>query len=146
YLGAGEDGQDAYRLLHDALAKAERVGVGRWVFHNREYLVAVRALDDALALHTMRFADELVAADDLDLPSPSRAPGKREVQMAGQLVESLHDDFDPAAFEDAYRERVQELIEVKSRGEEPELPQEVEPAGGMDLEAALEASLSGARS
>ncbi|HET8978115.1 MAG TPA: Ku protein [Solirubrobacteraceae bacterium] len=146
YLGAGDDGQDAYRLLHDALAKAERVGIGRWVFHNREYLVAVRALDDALALHTMRFADELVAADDLDLPTPSRAPSKREVQMAGQLVDSLHNDFKPQAFEDGYRERVQQLIEAKSRGEEPELPEDAEPAGGMDLEAALEASLSGSRS
>src|SRR2546421_10334714 len=40
YLGVGEDGEDAYRLLHDALARADRVGIGRWVFvHNREYLV-----------------------------------------------------------------------------------------------------------
>ena len=68
YLGAGEDGEDAYRLLHDALDKAGRTGLGRWVFHNREYLVAVRAGDDVLVLHTMRFADELVPADKLDIP------------------------------------------------------------------------------
>ena len=42
YLGAGDDGEDAYRLLHDALEQTERVGIGRWVFHNREYLAAVR--------------------------------------------------------------------------------------------------------
>ena len=60
YLGAGKDGADAYRLLHDALRKSDRAGLGRWVFHNREYLVAVRPLDGVLALHTMRFADELV--------------------------------------------------------------------------------------
>ncbi|HWE08933.1 MAG TPA: Ku protein [Solirubrobacteraceae bacterium] len=141
YLGAGEDGQDAYRLLHDALARAERVGIGRWVFHNREYLVGIRALDDALAMHTMRFADELVPADKLDLPQPTRAPGQREIQMAGALVETLHDAFDPTAFTDSYRERVLQLIEAKSRGEEPDLPDQAEPTAGMDLEAALEASL-----
>ncbi len=144
YLSAGEDGQDAYRLLHDALARADRVGIGRWVFHNREYLVAVRALDDVLALHTMRFADELVKPAQLDLPRPSRKPAKREIEMAGKLVDGLREDFDPSAFADSYRERVLALIEAKSRGEEPDLPQgDTEPAGGTDLEAALEASLAG---
>jgi DNA end-binding protein Ku len=143
WLGAGDDGEDAYRLLHDALQRAERVGLGRWVFHNREYLAAVRAHDDVLTLQTMRFADELVAADDLDLPSPSRKPDPREVKMAGSLVDSLSDTFDPGRFHDSYRERVLELIKAKARGEEPELPEAPEAAGEMDLAAALEASLKG---
>ena len=62
--------------------KASRAGIGRWVFHNREYLVAVRPLDGVLALHTMRFADELVDAGTLDIPEPSRPRAEREVEMA----------------------------------------------------------------
>jgi len=143
YLGAGEEGADAYRLLHDALQRAERIGLGRWVFHNREYLVAVRALNDAMALHTMRFADELVDAGALDLPSPSRRPSKREVEMAGTLVDSLSARFDPKAFQDSYSKRVLNLVEAKGRGEEPELPEVSEPASDTDLMAALEASLKG---
>jgi DNA end-binding protein Ku len=143
WLGAGDDGEDAYRLLHDALQRAERVGLGRWVFHNREYMAAVRAHDDVLTLQTMRFADELVSADDLDLPSPSRKPAPREVKMAGTLVDTLSDTFDPGRFEDSYRERVLELIQAKARGEEPELPEAPEAAGELDLAAALEASLKG---
>jgi DNA end-binding protein Ku len=146
YLSAGDDGQAAYRLLHDALARADRVGIARWVFHNREYLVAVRALDDALGLHTMRFADELVDPGSLDLSEPSRKPAKREIEMAGKLVDGLRGDFDPSAFTDSYRDRVRELIEAKRRGEEPDLPEaEAEPAGGSDLAAALEASLAGSK-
>jgi DNA end-binding protein Ku len=141
WLGAGQDGQDAYRLLHDALARAERVGLGRWVFHNREYLAAIRAHGDVLALHTMRFADELVNGDDLDVPSPSRKPAPREVKMAGSLVDSLADAFKPERFKDSYRDRVLELIAAKARGEEPELPEAPEPEGELDLAAALEASL-----
>jgi DNA end-binding protein Ku len=143
YLGAGSDGEDAYRLLHDALQRAERVGLGRWVFHNREYLVALRPLDDILALHTVRFADELVGADSLDLPSPSRKPSGREIKMAGTLVDSLSAAFDPGKYEDSYRERVLALIQAKARGEEPELPDAPEAAGDTDLMAALEASLTG---
>jgi DNA end-binding protein Ku len=142
YLGAGEDGADAYRLLHDALERSGRAGLGRWVFHNREYLVAVRSLDGVLALHTMRFADELVPAEELDVPEPSRAPGQREVEMAGRLVDSLHERFTPSAFRDTHRERVLEFIERKADGEklEPAAPSEPESSG--DLMAALEASLS----
>jgi DNA end-binding protein Ku len=141
YLGAGKDGADAYRLLHDALQRSDRAGIGRWVFHNREYLVAVRPLDDVLALHTMRFADELVDAGDLDVPSPSRKPTKREVEMAGQLVESLHGRFRPSAFKDTHRERILELIKRKAKGEQIELEAPEEPESTGDLLASLEASL-----
>jgi DNA end-binding protein Ku len=146
YLGAGKNGHDAYRLVHDALARASRAGLGRWVFHNREYLVAVRSHDGVLALHTMRFADELVDPGTLDIPEPSRAPSRREVEMAGRLVDSLHADFDPTAYHDTYREHVLELIATKARGEEP-VPAEIpEVADAPDLAAALEASLaSGSR-
>jgi DNA end-binding protein Ku len=145
YLGAGKDGRDAYRLLHDALQKTDRAGIGRWVFHNREYLVAIRALNGVMALHTMRFADELVDPGGLDIPSPSKAPSKREIQMAGKLVDSLHERFDPDAFHDSYRERVLQLIETKASGKEPELPEVEEEQESTDLAGALEASLGGSR-
>ena len=49
-----------------------------------------------LALHTMRFADELVDAGDARAPQAEpQAASKREIEMAGELVESLHEDFDP---------------------------------------------------
>lgn len=143
YLGAGKDGQDAYRLLHDALDRSERVGIGRWVFHNREYLVAVRSLDRVLALHTMRLEAELVDADSLDISAPSRKPNRREIEMAGKLVDSLHAGFEPGAFRDSYRDRVLDLIKAKARGEEPDLPEAPEPQEAQDLMSALEASVAG---
>lgn len=146
YLGAGEDGRDAYRLLRDALARSARVGIGRWVFHNREYLVAVRPQDRVLSLHTMRFAAELIDTDSLDLPAPSRKPSRREIEMASTLVDSLHDRFDPTSFRDSYRDRVMDLIETKARGEEPDLPEAPEPEEAPDLMAALEASLTASSS
>jgi DNA end-binding protein Ku len=143
YLGAGEQGGDAYRLLHDALRRSQRAGIGRWVYHNREYLVAIRSLDGILALHTVRFADELVAAKELDVAQPSRAPGKREVEMAGKLVDSLHARFRPDTFSDTYRERILDLIKRKAKGEELDIAPPEEPEATPDLMAALEASLKG---
>lgn len=140
YVGSRDD-EDAYRLLHEALRRSGRAGIGRFSFHDREYLVALRAGDDVLVLHTMRFHDEVVDAGDLDMPSARKKPAKREVDMAGRLVESLHQDFKPESYEDSYRESVLDLIRRKAKGEEIDLAAEEEPAHGDDLAAALEASL-----
>jgi DNA end-binding protein Ku len=146
YVGAGDD-RDAYRLLHEALRRSGRAGIGRFTFHDREYLVAVRALEDVIALHTLRFSDEVVPAADLEVPRVQRGPSKREVEMANKLVDGLQEEFDPARYEDTYREAVLELIKRKAAGKEIDLSAQEEPAHGDDLMAALEASVgAGSRS
>jgi DNA end-binding protein Ku len=142
YLGAQDKGRDAYALLHAALEKAERAGVGQWVFHNRERTVIIRPLGDVLAMHTMRFADEVVEPDDFDLPRVQRKPSAQEIKMASSLVDGLHREFDPSEYEDQYREKVLEVIEMKAAGKNIELPEPEEPEDQGDLLAALEASLS----
>ncbi len=141
YLGAGDDGEDSYRLLRAALEKSGKVAIGRWVFHDRERLVAVRPLDGILGLHTMNFHDEVVEPDDLDLPSPQKNPSEREIQMAGKLVNSLAAKFEPHKYRDSYREAVLEIVKRKAKGEEIETPEEPERDDSDDLAAALEASL-----
>jgi DNA end-binding protein Ku len=142
YLGAGDDGEPAYRLLRKALEASGKVALGRWVFHDRERLVAVRPLGKILGLHTMHFHDEVIDVGDLDLPSPQRKPADREIEMAGKLVKSLAARFEPEKYEDAYREAVLAVIERKAKGEEiVEQPEETRQQDSDDLLAALEASL-----
>ena len=145
YFAGPRDDADLRRLLRDALARSGRVGIGRFTFHDREYLVAVRASADALLIHTMRFHDEIVDPADVELGTASKKPAKREVEMAGKLVEMLKRKFDPGEFEDTYRDSVLALIKRKAKGEEIDLAAQEEPAHGDDLQAALEASVSGAR-
>jgi DNA end-binding protein Ku len=141
YLSPGKLGEEPYRLLHAALKASGRVGIGRFVFHNKEHLAAVRGLDDVIVLHTMRFSDELVPERDLDLPEAGKKPSKLEVDTAQLLIEQLDSSFEPDAYEDTYREAVMKLIERKARGEAIEVPESeaITPKG--DLLAALQASL-----
>ena len=140
YLGV-RDAPDAYRLLHSALEQAGRAGIARWVFHNREYLVAIRAHDGALAMHTMRFHDELVDPGRLEIGEPSRKPSDKEVEMAQALVETLREDFEPEMLTDTYRQHVLDYLEAKRQGKAPK-PKKAKPAEASDdLMAALEASL-----
>jgi DNA end-binding protein Ku len=141
YFVGSRDDADPYRLLHEALRKSGRAGLGRFTFHDREYLAAIRALDDVIALHTLRFYDELVSVDDLDMPKPGKAPSKSEVEMAGKLVSANESAFKADDFKDSYRDAVLDLIKRKSKGEEIDLMEQEEPAHGDDLLAALKASL-----
>jgi DNA end-binding protein Ku len=142
YLGAQDKGRYAYALLHAALEHAGRAGVGRWIFHNREQTVLLRPHGDVLAIHTMRFADEIVGPADFELGRVRRKPTEREIKMAAALVDGLHTDFDPADYKDSYRGDVLELVKRKAAGKNIELPAEEEPEAADDLLAALEASLA----
>jgi DNA end-binding protein Ku len=144
YLGTRDKGKDAYALLHAALERSGKAGVGRWIFHNRERTVVLRVLGDALAIHTMRFADELVDPGEFELGRVRRKPGEREIKMAASLVEGLHTDFDATDYEDSYRADVLEVIERKAQGKNIEPPEDVETESADDLLAALEASLANA--
>ena len=146
YMGAREEGADAYRLLHDALERTERAAIGRFTFHNREYLAAIRPYERVLVLHTMRFADELVDPGDLELPKITRKADKREIDMAQQLIASLHAPFRPEKLHDEYREAVLEAIRRRAEGQPIEAPDEPEPEPADDLLAALQASLGDAKS
>jgi DNA end-binding protein Ku len=141
HLGAGDDGEEPYALLHAALDRAGRAGIGRWVFHDRERTVIVRPLGDVLAMHTMRYAEQLVDPTDLELGRVQRKPTKREIEMARALIEGLHKPFRPSRYQDTYRTAVLKLIERKAAGEEIEPPAAEPEESSADLVAALEASM-----
>jgi DNA end-binding protein Ku len=143
YLGPGDKGRDAYALLYAALERSDRAGVGRWVFHNRERTVVVRPYQTVLAMHTMRFADELADLSDFELGRVQRKPTRQEIRMASALVEGLETGFDPGDYEDAYRNDVLAVIERKAAGKNIEPPVEEPAEDSSDLLAALEASLKG---
>jgi DNA end-binding protein Ku len=142
-LGAQDGGEHVYRVLHAALEKTGKVGIGRFMLRTREQLVALGAHDQALRLYTMRFADQLVSSSDLDIPKLSRKPTERELDMAERLVDSLAQTWEPERFEDRHRQAVMALIEQKAAGEELQVPDVPEPEETPDLIAALEASLAG---
>jgi DNA end-binding protein Ku len=142
HLGAGEDGGPAYRVLHDALAQTGRVALGRFTFHDRERLAAIRAAEKGLlVLHVMRFADTLVPPSQIEVKEPAKPPTKREVEMARKLVDTLHEPFKASRYRDEYREAVLEMIERKAEGEEITPPEPPQREDSDDLMAALEASL-----
>jgi DNA end-binding protein Ku len=144
WLGTdGEGGARAYRLLLEAMEKKQRVAIGTVVMRNKQYLAAIRPLEGALAMSTMRFADEVVPRDELDdIPSANVEPTDRELRLASQIIDSLTTDWEPSRYADTYTDELRELIEAKAKGKEVTVEPDTDPgAKVLDLMEALKASV-----
>jgi DNA end-binding protein Ku len=107
-----------------------------------QHLAAVEVVDQALVLSTLRFADELVDAGDLNLPKRTTV-GKKELDMATSLVESLAAEWQPEKYTDDYRENLMRVIKAKMKGKKADLVAEEQPrdAKVIDLMERLRQSL-----
>lgn len=142
HLGCEPESARAYRLLAQAMEESKRVALGTFTMRNKEFLVLLRPYEKGLMLHTMYFADEVVAATDIGRGEDAKV-GQRELALAKRLVEDLTETrFRPEKYKDHYRERVIEAARKKVQGEEiVEVPVEEGRAKVIDLMSALKASL-----
>jgi DNA end-binding protein Ku len=142
--GESEGTLRAYRLLIEVMAEQERVALGRFVMRTKEYLVAVQVRDEALALTTMRFHDEVRPTSRI--PTGGKKPAKRAVEHAVSIIEELSTDWDPESYTDCYRERLSKVIDRKRKGRTIEAPEpEREPKPVPDLMEALQRTLQNVR-
>ncbi|CQR70072.1 putative DNA repair protein YkoV [Sporomusa ovata DSM 2662] len=144
YLTPDKGAGKAYFLLLAAMQNTGKVAIARVVMRNKEYLTAIRPTGKALALSTMHFADEVIAAAELEeLPTEVAEPNKKELAMAEQLIESLATGFEPGKYHDQYYQQVMDMLEKKAEGQTIISQPEVKEGGKViDLMAALEASIS----
>jgi DNA end-binding protein Ku len=132
----------AYRLLAEVMSRTDRAALGRFVLRSKEYLVAIRAREQALTLETMRFHDEVRSTDGI--PGAGGRTKKAEVDRALKMIDAMTVDWDPEAYRDEYRKRLQAIVTKKRKGGEVTAPkadkQAAEPVA--DLMAALEETLA----
>lgn len=139
----------SYVLLAKTLAETDRVAIVHFTLRNKTRLAALRVKDfskrDVMMVHTLLWPDEI---RDPDFPALDVKVDIKpaELKMAGQVVESMADDFDPDRYHDTYQEQLHELIEAKLEGDEAftpeERPAELDATEDVsDLLAKLEASV-----
>jgi DNA end-binding protein Ku len=138
-------GARAYVLLHDALERSGKVAVVQVALRQREALAVLRSRGGLLVLETLLWPDEIRTPDfpflDQDVEVRSQ-----ELKMAASLIESMTEEFDPAAHRDGYREALAEVVAAKTEGRDvmqPAGPAE-EPGEPVSLADALRASIAAA--
>jgi DNA end-binding protein Ku len=143
YLAPDKGAARPYGLFVQALQEAGRYAVGRWAARGHAYIVMLRPVGDVLAMQQLHFATEVRPASEIEVPRPEVKPA--ELALAQQLIgQQTSDHYDPAAYTDELRARIDAAIEKKVEGQEISVS-EVAPEhkGGqvIDLMEALRASL-----
>ena len=147
YLVPQKGGEKPYALLREALASTGMVGIGKLTLRQKEHLVAVRPVGDALVLELMRFENELVSPDELNFPDAEQQKVRpQELAMAEQLIGNLAEPFDPSKYHDEYEEKLKTLLKAKLKGKK--IPDDDDDRGKpektkvIDLVARLQESLA----
>jgi DNA end-binding protein Ku len=138
---AAKHGEHAYALLREAIRSSGRTGVAKFILRDTQHLAAIEAIDSALVLSVMRFADELVDVKGFTLPHVTLR--KEELNMATLLVQSLAAEWDPSKYEDEYKNNLMKVIKGKLKGKKPTLAAQEphRPANVVNLMERLRQSL-----
>jgi DNA end-binding protein Ku len=114
YLEPIEGAAKAYVILREALKKSKKVGVAKFVLREREHLGIIKPMGNILILDQLRFSEEIKAPEVLKIPE--REVGKKEIDMALELINQLTEPFNPKKFHDTYQEELKEMINNKIKG------------------------------
>jgi DNA end-binding protein Ku len=146
YLVPQKGGEKPYALLREALQNTDMVGIGKLTLRQKEHLVAVRPIGDALVLELMRFEHELVEPEELRFPDSAQQHVRpQEIEMAEQLIGNLAESFDPSKYHDEYEEKLKALLKAKLKGKklpDEEVDEKPEKTNVIDLVARLQESLA----
>src|SRR5688572_18586702 len=88
--------------------------------------------EDVLIMNTLRYADELKAADELGIPAAAlhAKASAKEIDMALRLVEDMSEKWQPDKYKDTYREDLLARIEEKVKAGQTEEITEPEKGAG----------------
>jgi len=144
YLGPDKGGAKPYALLARALKESGRCALGRWAARGKQYIVMIRPVEDlveGLVMQQLLYAGEVRPMREVDIPKTDVKPA--ELKLAQQLIEQqASDKFDPAAYTDDVRARIEAAVQKKVEGQEITMTEAPEQgAQVIDLMEALRASL-----
>ena len=141
YLAPDKGGAKPYALLARALRDTQRCALGRWAARGKQYIVMIRPVEDGLVMQQLLYAAEVRSIKDIDIPKTEVRDA--ELRLAQQLIEQQTvERFEPSAYTDEVRARIEAAIEKKVAGQEITLAEAPEPGGQViDLMEALRASL-----
>ena len=140
FLEPRKNGENAYALLHAALKKTKKVGVGTFVLRNKEILGIVKPYNDLLIINKIRFPEELREYEELKIPTKKAKPG--ELKMAVTLIEQNSEQFDGEQFKDSYSSDLLKIIKQKAKGKKLKAVKREETSEStIDLMEKLKASL-----
>ncbi len=149
YLAPGKHGDKGYALLREVLDRSGKVAIATVVIRTRQHIAVLYPRDNVLVLNTLRYANELRPAKDLDVPRDLKGAKVQpnEIKMAERLIDDMAMKWKPEEYHDTYRDDLLKLIEEKAAGKLKKAPKARAPreAQVIDFASLLEKSLASRR-
>ena len=142
YLVPAKGGEKAYRLLVEVMRRTKKAGLAKFVLGEREYLVAVKSSEGALALITLHYREEILSDEEI-VPEEGTIDAEEKSRLK-KIIEGMTADFNPDKYADERRNKMTKLLRKIAKKRAPVEAPEVEEAEGegpVDLIAALEESM-----
>jgi DNA end-binding protein Ku len=143
YMEPQKGGDKAYVLLREALRTSGKIAIAKVVIKTRQHLAAVKPQEKGLVLELMHFATELIDVDEFKLPATKQI-GKKELQMAEALIDSMSAKWNPEDYVDEYKDALEKVIEEKvEKGDKrpAKAIRKTKPTNVIDLVSVLQQSL-----
>ncbi|HEY1368767.1 MAG TPA: Ku protein [Gaiellaceae bacterium] len=131
-----------YVLLLRAMEETGMAAIGKFVLWGKENLCLIRPHEDALALETLFFGEDVRSKAEIEEAVAETDVKDPELDLARQVIASLTGEFDPNEFENEYRHELRTMLEAKLAGEEIAKPEPVPEAPVVDLMEALRRSVA----
>ncbi len=139
--------EEAFIVLREALRTKKKVALGQLSVRGREQLVSLRPCGKGIVMETLRYEDEVRAAQGYFKEIPSTKPAKEMLDLAGALIDQKSAPFDAGEFHDRYVDALKKLVAKKAKAKGKRILEDVEePAARgksnvIDLMAALKGSV-----
>src|SRR3989475_3793929 len=117
YLAPDKGGAKPYALFTRALRESKRCAIGRYGARGKQYIVMIRPILEGLVMQQLLYAGEVRSIKDIDIPHMDVKDA--ELKLAQQLIEQqASDKFDPGAYTDEVRSRIEAAVQKKVEGQE----------------------------
>ena len=131
-----------YVLLLRAMQETGMAAVGKFVLWGKENLCLIRAQGETLAMELLFFADDVRSKSEIEEAVGATEVKDAELQLAGQVINSLAGEWNPQDFENEYRRDLRAMLDAKLAGEQIKRPEPVAETPVIDLMEALRRSVA----
>jgi DNA end-binding protein Ku len=142
FLGPDKGGAKPYALLAESMRQTGQTAVGRYAARGKQYIVQIRPMAGGLVMQQLLYAPEVRSIAEVGIEEAPVREG--ELALAKQLIGQISSKrFDPAAYQDEVRKRIEAAVQRKVEGKEIAVAPSAHEVGAqvIDLMEALRASL-----
>ena len=137
----GKVAQQPFHVIHQAMKRTKKIGIGRMVMHGAEHIVALQLEGKGFRLTTLNSTSEIRKPLEYFEDISAIKVDAKQVQLAESLIDSITSALNVREFRDRYQEALHKLVEAKIEGEEPVIPEEEDVGKSFNFMEALRASV-----